>query len=189
MTDYTSPELTAILIQFVIVLVIIRRSYAMTQGVPFSSLRNAAVPALILILWGVSELESFFLTPWARPYLIPLDVAILIGTSLAFTPVAERMTLVSRAPSGDWSYRIGFSFAALFVGAVVIRVTLAAALFPSSFEFGSPSGGFPPMQQQVVLAIIDAVFSVSAGLLVARSIGIQRKWTASRARAATVGAR
>ena len=67
MTDYTSAELTAILIQVVIVLVIIRRSYAMTQGVPYSGARLAVLPVLLLILWGVSELESVLLTPWALP--------------------------------------------------------------------------------------------------------------------------
>ncbi len=186
MTDYTSAELTAILIQVVIVLVIIRRSYAMTQGVPYSGARLAVLPVLLLILWGVSELESVLLTPWALPYLILLDLVILIGTSLAFSQVAERMTEVTHEPSGSWYYRIGFSFAALFVGAFVIRVTVAVVLFPSSLEFGSPPGGFPPIQQQIVLGVIDALYSVSAGLLVARSIGIRRKWQAARASAASV---
>ena len=180
MADYTSPELTAIVVQVVIVLLIVRRSYAMTQGVPFSSLRLVVLPALILALWGFSELESIFLTPWALPYLIVLDLAILIVTALAFTPVAERMTQMQREPPGGWSYRIGFSLAALFVGAFVIRLTVALVLFPSSLEFGSPPGGFPPMQQQVVLGVIDALYSVSAGLLVARSIGIHRKWRATK---------
>ena len=185
MTSYTSPELTAIVIQVAIVLVILRRSYAMTQGVPYSKLRLVALPALILILWGLSELESTLLTPWAFPYLIALDLAILIGTALGFTPVAERMTEVNRDPSGNLSYRIGFSLAALFVGAFVIRITVAVALFPSSLEFGSPSGGFPPLGQQVVLGVIDALFSVSAGLILARSMGIQRRWEEARGDAAT----
>jgi hypothetical protein len=178
-TSFTSPELTAILIQLVIVLLIVRRSYAMTRGVPYSGFRLSFVAGLILFLWAVTELESTFLTPWAVPYLIALDIAILIGTSLAFTPVAERMTEAYRAPSGRWSYRIGFSLAALFVGAFVIRLSVAILLFPSSLAFGSPSGGFPPIQQQIVLGVVDALFSLSAGLLVARSIGIHRKWQAA----------
>lgn len=187
MTSYTTPELTAIFIQVVIVLLIVRRSYAMTQGVPFSGVRLVALPALILILWILSELESVLLTPWAFPYLIALDLVILIGTALAFTGVAERMTQIYREPSGGWSYRIGFSLAALFLGVFVVRLAIAVLLFPSSLAFGSPPGGYPPVQQQIVLGTVDALFSFSAGLLVARSIGIRRKWQGARASTASAG--
>lgn len=187
LTSYTSAELTAILIQVVIALLVIRRSYTMTQGVPYSAPRLVVLPALILILWGVSELESVLLTPWALPYLIALDFAILVVTTFAFTGIAERMTRVNPGPPGSWSYQIGFSLAALFVGAFVIRLSVAVALFPSSLEFGSPPGGFPPIPQQAVLGIIDALFSVSVGLLVGRSLGISRKVRAARASAKGVG--
>ena len=176
MTDYTSAEFTAIIIQVFIVLIVVRRSYFMTKGVPYSAARLVALPVLILILWTVSELESLLLTPWALPYLVALDAAILVLTTLAFTPIAERMTQVTRDPSGAGTYRIGFSLAALFVGAFLIRITVAVALFPTSLEFGTPPGGFPPAQQQVVLAVIDAIFSLSAGLVLARFLGIRRKW-------------
>jgi hypothetical protein len=183
LTSYSSPELFAIGLQVVIVLLIVRRSYSMARGVPYNGLRLAVVPALILFLWGLSELQSLLLTPWALPYLIALDLVILILTSLAFARLAERMTQVRRGPSGHWSYQIGFSIAALFLGAFVIRLGVAVVLFPSSLVFGSMTGGFPPTQQQVVLALIDALFSVSAGLLVGRSLGVYRKWRAAVASA------
>jgi hypothetical protein len=178
-TGLSSSDYTAIFIQAVIVLVIARRSYAMSQGVPFSRARLVLVPILILTLWGVSELESIFLTPWALPYLIVLDVAILAGTSLGSTPVAERMTSVGRDAAGNWTYRIGFSLAALFLLAFVARLALAIALFPNSLQFGAPANGYPPAAQQAVLAVIDAIFSVSAGLLVGRSLGVLRKWNSA----------
>jgi hypothetical protein len=183
-TSYTTAELTAIFIQVVIALLIVRRSYRMTQGVPYSATRLIALPILILILWGASELESILLTPWALPYLVALDLAILVGTALAFAGVAQRMTQVYRGPSGSWSYRIGFSLAALFLVAFVLRLAVAVALFPSSLEFGSPPGGSPPVAQQVVLAVIDGLFSMSAGLLVGRSIGVHRKLQGAQASAA-----
>jgi hypothetical protein len=179
LTNYTSAELTAILIQVVIVLIIIRRSYLMTKGVPYSATRLAALPVLILILWVVSELESILLTPWAVPYLIALDLAVVIGTALALTSVAERMTQVVLEPTGSGTFKIGFSLTALFVGAFLARLTVAVALFPSSLEFGTSPGGFPPFQQQVVLGVIDAILSFSAGLVLARSIGIRRRWNAA----------
>jgi len=179
-TDYNSAEFTAIFIQLLIVLIVARRSYFMAQGVPYSGARLAVLPALILVLWTVVELESTLLTPWALPYLIALDVSIVVVTALVFTPVAERMTQVTRDPSGGGSYRIGFALAALFVGAFIVRLAVAVALFPSSLEFGTPPGGYPPVQQQLVLAVIDAIFSLSAGLVLARSIGIRRKWKSAQ---------
>jgi hypothetical protein len=189
LTSYTSAELTAIFIQVVIALLVIRRSYAMTQGVPYSAPRLLTLPALILILWGVSELESVLLTPWAFPYLIALDLGLLVATAFAFTGIAERMTQVNPGALGGWSYQIGFSLAALFVGAFVVRLSVAVALFPSALEFGSPPGGFPPIQQQVVLGFIDALLSVSVGLLLGRSLGIARKIRAARASSPHAGAR
>ncbi|MCI4346814.1 MAG: hypothetical protein L3K07_08725 [Thermoplasmata archaeon] len=181
MGGLSSAESTAILVQLVIVLLIIRRSYAMTQGVGYSALILGVVPVLLLVLWGVTELESTLLTPWALPYLVAADLAILLVTAFLFTPVAERMTTVTRDATGVGSFRIGFSFAALFVGVFVVRFAVAIALFPASFEFGRPPGGYPPAGQQLVVAAIDALFSMSVGLLIARSLGIRRKWASSRA--------
>lgn len=181
MTDFTSAEITAIFVELVIVLLILRRSYAMARGVPYSAARLAVAPTLILVLWGLSELESLLLTPWAWPYLIAADIALLVLAMLAFTRVAERMTEAARGPSGEWTYRIGLSIAALFVGAFLARLVAAVVLFPSSLGFVALSGGFPPSQQQVALVVIDALFSLSAGLLLGRSWGVVRKVRASRA--------
>ncbi|HKS59914.1 MAG TPA: hypothetical protein VJS68_03960 [Thermoplasmata archaeon] len=175
MTGFSSGEITAIIIQVVIVLVVIRRSYRMTVGVPYSGLRLLFLPALILILWVLDELESLFLTPWAVPYLVALDLLILVATALTFTNLAARMTHVYRDPSGRWSFRIGFSLAGLFIAAFAIRLALAVVLFPSALVFGAPTGGFPPAEQQAVLGVIDGIFSLSAGLIVGRSLGIHRK--------------
>jgi hypothetical protein len=179
MIALTGPEEFAILIQLVIVLLVIRRSYAMAQGVPYSLARLAALPALIIVLWGLSELESILLTPWGLPYLIALDVVILVGSSFAFAPVAQRATQVTLDSSAVGTYRIGFSITALFIVAFIARLAVAILLFPAALEFGAPPGGYPPMAQQLVLGLIDALFSLSAGLLVGRSVGVHRRWEAA----------
>jgi hypothetical protein len=185
-TAYTSAEATAVLVQLLIVALIVRRSYAMSKGVPYSTARLVILPMLILFLWGLSELESLLLTPWALPYLIVLDVAIFVTTFVAFARVAERITQARQEPTGVWSYQIGFSIAAIFLGAFVLRLVLAIVLFPSSLAFGSPPGGYAPEGQQLVLATVDGLFSVSAGLLVGRSLGAFRKVRAARSGSATV---
>jgi hypothetical protein len=173
---YSSAVATAVLIEVIVILIIARRSYAMTQGVAYSTLRIAVLPGLLLAIWVLYELESLLLIPWAFPYLNALDLAILVATAFAFAPVAERMTVVNRDASGHGTIRIGITLAALYLGAFVIRVAVAVVLFPNSLVFGSQPGGFPPLPQQVVLAVIDGLFSFSAGLAVARSVGMRRKW-------------
>ncbi|MCI4349100.1 MAG: hypothetical protein L3J93_02630 [Thermoplasmata archaeon] len=182
----SSTEFVAVFVQVLIVLVILRRSIAMTRGVPYSTVRLVVLPVLILLIWVVDELESFYLSPFALPYLVGLDLAILVGTSLAFVSIAERMTEVARDPSGGWTFRIGFSLAALFVGLFVVRLLLAILLVPSALEFGKPAGGSPSVGQQALLVLIDGLFSMSAGLLIARSSGIRRKWRSVRDRAPAV---
>lgn len=175
MSGYTSAEATAIVIQLIIVLVIVRRSYAMAQGVTYSLARLILLPVLIVVLWAGSELESVALTPWAVPYLILGDTALLVATAAAFTGVAERRTHVGRDDTGRPTFQIGFGLAAIYLVSFLVRLGLAATLFPASLEFGAPPTGFPPANEQIVLAVIDAVYSVSAGLLIGRAIGIHRK--------------
>lgn len=176
MSSPSSSTYVTILITVVIALVVLRRSYLMSKGVPYSPGRLALLPALLVILWGLTEAESTLLTPWSFPYLIAADVAILLVTAYFFAGVAERATQVYEAPPGTWNYRIGFGIGIFFFVAFTARLALAAALFPASLNFGAPAGGFPPTGQQVVLAVVDAIFSVSGGMIVGRSLGVQRKW-------------
>lgn len=184
-TTFTSVELTAILVQVIIALLIVRRSYAMTQGVPYSTVRLVVFPGLVLVLWAFDELGSILLTPLALPILIALDSVVLVVTAIGITSVAERMTRVSVEPPGTPSYQISFSLAALFVATFAVRIAVGIALFPTALEFGSPAGGYPPFAQQFALALIDALFSASVGLLVGRSVGIYRKVRSARDRRAT----
>lgn len=166
---------TAIVVEVVIVLLVARRSYAMSQGVRYSSARLVILPAVIGVLWAFTELESLLLTPWALPYLVVVDTLILFASLFWFAKVAEQATEFYEAPAGVWNYRIPFQITVLFLVAFLVRLVLAVALFPSSLEFGPPPGGFPPAGQQAVLAVIDAIFSLSVGLLIGRTFGIRRK--------------
>jgi len=179
-SGYTPSQLTAILVQVVIVAFIARRSYAMTRGVPYSATRLVAPALLVLALWALVEITSTQLTPWSIPYLIGVDLAVLVATAVGISGVAARATRVDRAPTGQWSYRIGFALAAVFVGAFALRLLLAAILFPGSLGFTAPVGGYPSVGQQEALAVIDALFSLSVGLLVGRSVGIYRRVRSAR---------
>ncbi|HYA11026.1 MAG TPA: hypothetical protein VEH10_05090 [Thermoplasmata archaeon] len=180
MGTLSGSEATVVLVEVAILLVILRRSYLMSRGVPYSPARLLLAPVLILFLWCLVELEAPLLTPLAIPYFLALDIAILVAAALGARPLAERRTQVARDDSGVWTYRIGFSLAALFLVVFLLRLGLALALFPSALSFGAPPGGYPPFPQQLVLAGIDAIFSVSAGLLVGRSWGVARKVGAAR---------
>jgi hypothetical protein len=175
MTAYSTALIAPIVIQLVIVAVVVRRSYLMSQGVPYSVFRLVAVPVLLLILWAATEAASTLLTRWALPYLIAADTAILVVTAVAFAGVAQQVTHVSADVQGNWNYRVPFAITGLFLAAYVARLVLTVALFPQSLVFGALPSGYPPESQQVVLAVVDGIFSISVGLLVGRSVGIYRK--------------
>ena len=179
MAPLSSAELTTIGVQILIVLLVVRRSYRMTQGVPASVVRLVLMPALVGVLWAFTALESIFLTPWAVPYLLGLDVALLTLTTVLFAGVAQRAAVFYRNEAGAWCYRIGFAIAGIFLAVYLVRLALTLALFPAALEVGVPVSGYPPGPQQAALATIDAMFSVSVGLLLARSIGIYRGWRAA----------
>lgn len=170
----TSSLLLTVAIELVIVLAVVRRSLRMSQGVPYSGARLVILPVLLLVLWAVTELESVLLTPWAVPYLIAADAALVVVSSVLFAGTARRLASVYRGPAGVLSYRIGFSVTVVFLVIFLARLVLAAVLFPASLSFAAPSGYAAP-DQQIVLAVIDAMFSVSIGLLLGRAIGVYRK--------------
>ena len=180
MAALTSAAITPIALELLIVLLVVRRSYWMAKGVRFTLGRLVVLPALLLVLWAFTALESVLLTPWALPYLIALDTAVVVVTTLLFAGVAERATELYRGPSGEWYYRIGFAIAALFLVVYLVRLALTLLLFPQALDIGVTPPGYPPESQQVVLAVIDALFSMSVGLLIARSIGIYRHWRVAR---------
>ena len=173
MVGLTSAELTTVVVDLLIALFIARRSYNMTVGVAFSTARFAATLVLIFLVWALNEAESLLLIPWALPSLVALDTGILVASGLLLAGVAQRMTTVTQAPSGRWMIRVHFGLATGFLVLFVVRLVIAVALFPSSLEFGSVAG-YPPESQQLVLAVIDALFSLSVGLLVARTLGAFR---------------
>lgn len=189
MVSFTSGEATSVLVSVLIALAVARRSYAMTRGVPYAAWRLVVLPVLIGVVWVATILESLLLIPWSLPYLVALDVALLLASAFVFTGIAERHTVAYRDERGVWHYRIGFALAGLFLGLYLVRLGVAVALFPTSLEFGSPPGGYPPFPQQLVLAVIDALFSTSVGLLLGRSAGAARKLRIERGRATPPAAR
>ena len=176
-------ETLAIGIQLLVALAIVRRSYSVSQGVPFSAARVLVSPVLIVVLWAVTEVESIALTPWAVPYLISLDASVLGASAYAFTGVAERRTVAWRDPKAGWMYRTEFSLALLFLGAFLLRLIVTAVYFPAALQTGVSVAGFPPGPQQAAIAGVDALFSMSAGLLIGRSRAALRRVRAAQASA------
>lgn len=168
-------ELTAIVIELLIVAVIARRSYALSQGVAYSPVRLALSPIVVLALWAFTELEAVVLIPWALPYLLGADTGIVLATTLGMVPYAAKHTTVSSDPTGARTVRLGPTLAVLFFVVFLARILVALALFPSSLGVGGAPSAALPGAQQLLLAVIDGMLSVSVGLLLARSLGIARK--------------
>src|SRR5690348_12505594 len=138
-----SGLIITVAIQLLFVLIVVRRSYQMSKGVSYSTLRVMAVPVLLLLLWALSEYESTVLAPWAIPYLIALDAGIVAAAAWWFAPIAQRATQFFQGESGDWRFRIDFSVTAVFLVAYLVRLAIADVLFPASLSFGGGPPAYP----------------------------------------------
>jgi hypothetical protein len=144
----TSAAIVPIIVQLAIALIVLRQPCLMAQGVPYSLPCLILLPGLLPVLWGLTELESTLFTPWALPFLLGSDTAILIVTAAMFAWVAQRVTETYRGPGGEWNYRIGFGIPAVFPGAFILRITLAAILLPVPSILASPRAGIPRLSSR-----------------------------------------
>lgn len=168
-------ELYAVAIELIVVGLIARRSIALARGVPYSPVRLALAPVVVLALWAITELEALAWLKGDGPYLLAADAAIVLATTWMIAPMAARQTTISESPQGGRTVRLGMALAAGFFVVFLARIVVVLVLLPASLEFGAPPSGGLTSVQQVVLAGIDALLSLSVGLLLARSLGIVRR--------------
>lgn len=180
-----SPEpgqfTTAAVILLVILFVVARRVIGMVRGTPVNPVRLLASTALYVLLFALVVAEEFLLLPWYVPV---VNVAVAGTVGALATPYVVRRVQVYRDAAGAWHYRLGYVIPALYVGLFGVRVlvdlfVLGVNPLSPSLPSGALSGG-----EAILLAAVDALFSVSMGLLLGRSFGVYRAYRAARAVAA-----
>lgn len=179
MVTLSTSELSSALLLALIVLLVGRRAVAMARGTPVSVARLVLTTLLFLLLFAFLAVEELFLLP---VYAVAADVAVVGIVGVLAVPFVERRVTVYRDPVAGWSFRLGLVVPALYLGLFALRFALDFVVVGED-PFGPPvtSVSLSPVAL-VTLAIVDALFAASAGLLVARSAGIYRAYrTAVRA--------
>jgi hypothetical protein len=150
------------------------RSYRSYQGRQYSTSRIVVFPALVLLVYLVTQLETIVAVPWAFPVWTAVDVVVLVAAALGTLPLADRLVQVSQRKDGEWYYQYGVELISLYLALWVVRLGLAAYFDPSSIEFVAPTGAPLSATASAVLVLIQGLFSVSSGLVVGRAIGTYR---------------
>lgn len=174
-------------IQAVLAIWIAARSYRSYQGRLYSPGRVMLFPVLILLLFAETEFETVVTVPWAFPLWTAVDVAVVVTAALATLPLAERLVRVSRRPDGEWYYQYGIELIAFYLGLWVVRLGLAAYFDPASIEFAVPTTALSSTAS-IVVVLIQALFSISSGLVIGRAICTYRLHERARGSAPLPGA-
>lgn len=162
--------------------IVVRRTIRLAQGTPYSEARLAFNAILYLFLFGLAIVYDVGLLPsWS--FLV--DGAVIVAGVAVATRHVARVVVFSRGPSGV-QYRLGLALPVLYLVLYVVRVAVDLVLLNEN-PLAGPTG-LPVLTgwQVVALLAVNALFSLSAGLLVGRSIGVYLAYRARGAAATAV---
>lgn len=169
MATLPSGEQVAILLLILVILA--RRTYGMIRGAVVDLGRLAAVTALYVVLWLLVVLGGLLSLPW---YSVAIDAAIAAATAVLMVPLVERRVTLERRPDGRWFYRlpvaVPLAYTVLFGARLAIDFLV---LGTTPFTYPPPSGGVSA-NALLLVSVVDALFSFSTGLMVARGIAVYR---------------
>jgi hypothetical protein len=173
----SQSTLTALALQGLIVLLILRRSFQIARGTPASIPRLLLLPAFLVLIFAIAELQATVLVPWTFPGFLVLDIGVALATATVVARLAEPRVEVFRDPAGHLMFRVGLLLPLVYVGLFVARIGVELAYFPALLNFGSSgaAGASPPYSSQVALVAIDVLFALSTGFLTGPSVAVLQR--------------
>jgi hypothetical protein len=186
---------TAIAYVFVALLglIILRRAYRLTQGVPISTGRLLVLPAVYVLLY-VAELAAIGYGGFGSSVTIELyvsyavDAALVVaGIVVAYGYTLQHLEIYRPEGTIAWSYRMSPLLPVLYVVLFFVRIGIETAILNESpFVFPVPGAlaGISVLALYLLFTV-DALWGLSTGFLVGRSVAVYREW---RAKLATPGA-
>lgn len=176
MVSYSSQDLFALLIVLLVVGFIARRSVAMSRGTTLSIARLLVSMVLYLGLFALVTLGEVFYLPL---YVILAEIVAVVVVGLSVVPWVQRRVEVYRDPAGGWSFRMGVTIPVLYLALFLLRIALDFLVLGVD-PFGPLPAGFTlSTSQTALLAIVDGLYALSTGLVVARTLGIYRAYSAT----------
>jgi hypothetical protein len=168
-----SPSDTGLVVVLALfVLIIARRTYGLVVGTPYSPERLAIFAGFYILLYVFAIYSTFSALPI---YSTVLDVGLLAAAAVISIPYVERIVVLELRTNGLWYYRLPLLIPVLYLVLLVARLSVDIAVLgvnPFAFTIGAPLSLTPI--QSIVLTVVDALFSVSTGILVGRSVAVYR---------------
>lgn len=159
--------------------ILLVRTYRLVTGAPLSVPRLAGFAAFYLFLFALLVGEAYTLLPVG---LLGVDALIVVATTLLALPYVRRAVTVSRRPDGQWFYRMGPLIPVVYLFLFLVRMGIDVAVLNESVA-GPPVVTSLSPGGQAALALVDALFAFSTGLLTARSIGVYQEYRSAAPRA------
>jgi hypothetical protein len=180
MAGFTSADQTALIFLALIVLIMVRRTYLLSQGTPYSVARLFGYGAFSMALFGFLAASTIYVawTVWgsiALALLAPYS-AIVIATAWYVRPHVEKRVTFETRQNGVLYYRLPIVIPVLSLVFFVARLSVEIWILglASITNFTVPTG--VSTLDLVVLAVFDLLFGASIGLLIGRGLGVRRAY-------------
>jgi hypothetical protein len=178
MGGLSSGDTSALVFLAIIVLIMVRRTYRLAQGTPYSPVRVFGFGAFSMLLFVYFAASTIYVAigTWgsiayalAAPYLGVVVVAALVAE-----PRVRRLVRFEDRGSGAPYYQLPLVVPILSLVLFVVRLAVEIWLFGLS---AIASFSFPttlPVGALEILIAFDLLFGASIGLLIGRGLAIRR---------------
>ncbi|MCI4324631.1 MAG: hypothetical protein L3K00_01915 [Thermoplasmata archaeon] len=165
----STNDVTSLVIVALFVVIVGRRIVWMVRGAPVRPERMFAVAGLytaIFVLVIATSLSQLPLWSYA------VDGAVAVVAAIGATIVVQERVVIEWR-NDRWYYRLGVAIPVLYLVLFVARLALDfVVLGVDPFAFASPSTAPLSGIDLVTVAVVDALFAFSTGLLVGRTTGV-----------------
>lgn len=165
-------------------LLILRRAYRLTQGAPIGTSRLLVLPAFYVIIYA-AELTALGFGGGGSSVTFPLylsftldAILVVVGTFVAYGYTLRHLQIYRAEGEAGWSYRMSPLLPVIYVVLFFARVAIeSVVLNESPLVFAAPSAlsGISAFAL-VSLFAVDALWGLSTGFLIGRSVGVYHEW-------------
>ena len=182
MTGLSSADESAILFLVIIVAIMIRRTYALSQGTPYSTARVFGYGAFSMVLFALFAASTIYVAvgswgPIGYALVAPY-IGVVIGSALIAEPRIRRLVKFEERAGGVLYYHLPIVVPVLNLVLFVVRLGIEIWLFGlstiTSFQFPTSL----PIGALEILIAFDLLFGISIGLLIGRGLAVHRAFLA-----------
>jgi hypothetical protein len=177
---------TAIAYLFIalIALLVVRRALLLTRGMPIGLGRLVVLPAFYVVIYvaelaaiGVGGVGSTVATPLYVSY--GVDAAlVVVGTFVAYGYTLRHLHIYQPEGQTTWNYRMNPLLPVVYVVLFIVRVGIETAILnesPLAFPTAGALAGVSAFALYS-LFLVDALWGLSTGFLVGRSVAVYHAW-------------